>query len=698
VDKVTVAVSTDFLTAMGKLQKQQKEKVITFLTKFRNNPQAPSIKYEKIENAKDGNICSVRIDGTYRAIVVRQKNNGTYLLLWVDHHDEAYQWAKNKVCRINKATSSVQVFDVVDVKTVKASEDNKNVKPPLFNNVNDTQLVQLGIPEEQILLVRSFNCETDFYAAKEKFAPDSYEALEFIANGFNPEEVLASIKENIDVTSKTKNNLVDALHTSQSQRSFVIVNNDEEMVKIMSAPLEKWRVFLHPSQKKIVTKDFNGSAKVLGGAGTGKTVVAMHRAKWLAGKSGKDRILFTTFSSSLARDILDNLRTICTIDELKQIEVVNFDSWVVNFLRKKGYEYRIIYDEELQTLWDIAIESTGVELPGINNSFFYDEWSKVVCAQEAFSKKEYLTVPRIGRGIRLDRKMRMDIWKVFEEYKTLLNEEKVRDVELAMFECKALVKEPLYRYIIVDEGQDFNSSAFRLIRKIAGNQKPNDIFIVGDTHQRIYKYHTVLSRCGINIKGRSKYLKINYRTTEEIRKTAFGILNGEKFDDMDDCYDNGEITQSLTHGELPFIKNFITQEEEIKYLIKTIKNLEEEKVILKDICIIARTNKLVEEYRKSLSMNGLTAYKIAGSRLDDRQHDGVRLATMHRVKGLEFDYVFLVSANSNVLPLKAALNSTDNISKKQAELAEKCLIYVAMTRAKKATFVTSYGKQSKFIN
>src|SRR5262249_50252734 len=148
------------------------------------------------------------------------------------------------------------------------------------------------------------------------------------------------------------------------------------------APLEKWRVFLHPSQRKLVERDWNGPVRVLGGAGTGKTVAAMHRARWLVehhANKPADRVLFTTFTSNLAADIRENLHAICDASQLQRIEVVNLDAWVTSFLKARGESRRLIFvdDEKVQTFWAEAVNSYGSDL-GLETKFFQDEWEVVV--------------------------------------------------------------------------------------------------------------------------------------------------------------------------------------------------------------------------------------------------------------------------------------------------------------------------------
>ena len=696
-NKPTVAISTDFLTAYAALPRQKQGKVTEFFNKFRNDPMHPGINFEKINEGIDKNICSVRIDDTYRGIVVREPESNVYILLWVDHHDEAYAWAKRKKCSINKLTGSVQIFDVREV-----IEEQKAIdEPALFANISDEVFEKIGLPEEQLPMIKAIKTLEGLHSLKAAIPEEAFEGLEWLGNGFSVEEVLDTLYPETEKVEVKENDFAAALQTDTSRKSFVIVEGEEELQAIMQEPLEKWRIFLHPTQRKVVEKNFNGPARVLGGAGTGKTVVAMHRAKMLAANlESNGKILFTTYTKNLAEDIKDNLRKICTAEEMKRIDIINLDAWVFNFLRRQGYEYQIVYDEEVDKAWRDAIAIAGGDLSFVEN-FYKDEWVKVVQAQEVYDKVSYCKASRIGRGVRLDRKVRMQIWDVFDEYQNIMNEKLQRDVETAMYECRKILENKKligqYTSIIVDEGQDLSPSAYRLLRSLAGDEHRNDIFIVGDSHQRIYRNKAVLSKCGINVRGRSSYLRINYRTTEEIRKFAFGLLNGVSFDDLDDDYDNGKGCQSLTHGDKPEIKEFATPEKELDYLVSRIHELETAGIEQKNICIVARTHKLLDSYIAGLQRAGIKSFEIKANKTDDRTFEGVRIATMHRVKGLEFDYVFAVAVNKKVLPYGTRADFEDDISLEEFRTAEKCLLYVALTRARKSACVTCYGGLSELI-
>lgn len=695
-DNVKVAISSDFLTAFARLPRQVQGKVTEFVNKFRNNPMAPGINYEKLNSGIDKKIFSVRIDDTYRGIVVRQQEVGVYLLLWVDHHDEAYQWAARKRCEVNPKTGAIQVFDVQTVVEQASTPD----KVTLFALAKDEELLKLGVPEIQLDFVRSFINKEDFYKAEQSMPHDAYEHLSWLAEGFPMEEVLELVLEEQN-TSSTSENLATALDVPTTLKSFVVVDGEDELRRIMAEPLEKWRVFLHPTQRKIARKEYSGSARVLGGAGTGKTVVAMHRAKHLASKcEGQQRILMTTFTANLAADIRENLRKICTLEELRRIEVIHLDAWVNQFLRESGFSAQIGYDDVIKPLWERAVLLANIDLP-FETSFYEEEWNRIVIAQEALTLEKYVKATRNGRGTRLDRKKRMHIWKVFENYHNLMKENQIRDINTAMYESTKLLqsagRKPRYASIIIDEGQDFSDNAYRLIRALAGEEHPNDIFIVGDSHQRIYRNHPILSKCGINVRGRSSILKINYRTTEEIRKQALLLLKGISFDDLDEGFDLGDKCQSLTHGEKPIVENFGNANDEFDFILREVKKLKDNGVSLTDICVVARTKKLVDDYIALFTRAGIRSYAIKRNKAEDRSFDGLRVATMHRVKGLEFKYVFIAAVNNRIIPLSSAINKADTVSEEESITSEKCLLYVAMTRAQKGVYITSYGRKSEFL-
>lgn len=703
-----VAISSDFMNAFAAIPKKMQGKVLEFITKFRANPTAASINYEKIIQFKDESLRSVRIDNTYRGIVKKPDTGNVYMLLWVDHHDKAYDWAKNKKCTINPETGTLQVYDVDEVKIAavkqESAQHDKN-EEGLFASIHDRHLVKLGIPEELLHLVRSISTEEQLDRAVKHLPPEAHEALTALAAGYTLEEVLSDYARAVeDVPLVDTGDFKTALDNPVSKRQFFVVEDDIVLQEILEAPLEKWRVFLHPSQRSLVERDWNGPVRVLGGAGTGKTVVAIHRAKYLIEKvftDEHDKILFTTFTRNLAADIKENLAKICPDKLMRRIEVVNLDSWVSSFLKKSDYNYDIDYGKRTKTLWDKALTLAQGEL-GLDDIFYREEWERIIQPQAITSFAEYMKAPRIGRGVRLNRSDRKAIWQVFEEYRVLLNENNLREADDAMRDACALIKEKgnilPYRAVIVDEAQDMGAQAFMLIREIAGKEHPNDLFIVGDAHQRIYRHKVVLGRCGIKITGRSKTLRINYRTTEETRRWAVNLLDGVSFDDLDGGVDDQKGYKSLFHGLIPQVVHASSFQGEIDYISQYLKQVSDEGGNLHEVCLVARTHELLKQYEGALKGKGIDTYFIRRSEAEDRRKDGVRLATMHRVKGLEFDRVIIAGVNEGLVPLEVHSGATsDPMILRENDTQEKALLYVSATRARREVVVTSFGKTSKFL-
>jgi len=699
-DTFRVAIFDEFLDAFMKIPRAQQKKVNKFVRVFRENPTASSINYESINTFADQNLKTVRIDQAYRAIVLKPELGNVYVLLWVDNHDEAMAWAKNKKVAIHPETGSLQVLSM-DAVDAAPPEPAVAAVPPLFEKIRDRELRRIGVPDELLPNVRDLRTPEQLDALQEALPEEAYEALFFLAEGDSLEEVeqalATSPAENVDTSD-----FEAALDRDSTKRRFVVVTSDEALGAMLDAPMEKWRVFLHPSQRQLVYRSWNGPMRVLGGAGTGKTVVAMHRAAYLAGQvfsDEDDRILFTTFTKNLAADIKANLNKLCTPEALKRIEVVHLDKWVTGLLKRSGYEYEIAYwpgDPRLNKAWEnsIALAPTGMFPP----NFYRDEWELVIQAKGCEQQKDYIRASRAGRGVRLSRSQRKEIWPVFEEYRHQLERANLREPEDAMRDAAALLGggsvRVSYRSVIVDEAQDMSTNAFVLLRQIIPEERPDDLFIVGDGHQRIYRKKVILGRAGINVRGRrGRRLRINYRTTDEIRKFAVALLEGVDVDDLDGGQDSTKGYKSLMHGEPPRVEVFTTIDEEADAIAEWVKGGDVEQT-----CLVARTKDLRDKYERAMKKRGLETYPVKRSAAEDTSAPGLRVATMHRVKGIEFSRMAIAGVSEDNMPWKSTVaRSDDDAVRAEAIGRERALFYVASTRAKKAVLITAHGKPSEWL-
>lgn len=643
----------------------------------------------------------------------------------------------------------------------KVPELHTGPLPDTYLALTDNDMRRFGVPDMYVPVMCTRKTWEAFDRWGSRLPEDAFAYLTFVAEGLPKSEVFGlldetegqtsdrlGLEQQIPASSVESGEEADpedfraALSSYASQQSFVVVQGEADLKRILDAPLEQWRVFLHPSQRLYVEHDYHGPFRLLGGAGTGKTVVAMHRAKRLAARllrsGSRQKVLFTTYSRNLATDIASNLKLICTADEFNTIDVVNLDKLVKDLLMGHGYSGEIWYDgsrdhgNDLDAAWRKAITSIGVNDSKLTVSFFKSELSQVIVPQQVRNAADYMRVLRKGRGTRLNRAQKLVVWQVVETYRRIMQANGAYDVDTAMQNVVSLLTQGdtprKYAHVVVDEGQDFSTPAYRVIRALV-DEGDNDIFIVGDAQQRIYGHTAVLSKCGIRIQGRARKLRINYRTTEQIRSAADSIFRSSgadvadsvfaavrgiedaspatTFDDLDGEESPTGDSRSLMSGPVPETQRFASQSDEmdavrewIYGLCGTAENMagdefDGERVDPRNVCVVARSRYCIDQWYKTLD-DGLPygVYRL-GRDAENRQRQGIRIATMHRVKGLEFDYVVVVDVNDGVCPPKPALQSAgaDPATLNDIYREERSLIYVAMTRAKKGVLLTGVSAQ-----
>lgn len=686
--KPKVALSQDFLLQLPKLPSNVQAKIMKWAFLFQTDPKSPSINYEKIHAAAESNLKSVRIDQDWRGIVFKPDVGDVYVLLHVDRHDPAYRWAERRKLTINPVTGAMQMVvieeiaaDLVEAPPVKVAKPTQT--DALFSGLSDHELMSLGLPREMLSNVRKINIEADLDAIQSILPVEAYEGLFLVAAGDTVDQVLISRETRVDQKIDT-DDFVAALEKPESLSRFVVVQDDQAMQAIMNAPLAQWRIFLHPTQHKLAMGDRSGPVRVLGGAGTGKTVLAMHRAKWLAEHRTVDgqKVLVTTFTKNLALDIEDNLKSMCSKDTMAKIEVRNLDAWVHAYMRSNKLEHRIVYgrsSDAAAQAWQAALATKDGSL-GLMDDFYEQELEQVILAQGLTTLDEYRTARRTGRGVVLSRSKRDAVWPVFEEYRGQLASRKLKEVddayrEVAAFMTKELEagrKMPAYSAVVVDETQDLGPQALKLLRAImpAGN---NDLFFVGDGHQRIYaRNRAAMSKCGIDIRGRSRKLYLNYRTTDEIRKQAVALLEGCEIDNLDDGHDETKRYKSLSHGPSPLMVTFKGIEQATEKALELSRNWlsQSGETGSTSTCVITYSKDVRDASAKVFAKAGLKTALIDENHNLSSSEETVYFSTMHRAKGLEFDQVIVIS------PSEYLGDPLETDSKRK-------LIYVALTRAKK---------------
>lgn len=685
-------LSDTFYEAVLSLPKKIQSKVIAFQKKFRENNAANGIHLEPIAQFKDNALRSARVDDNYRAII-GVLGDDAYHLLYVGTHEDAYSWGMRKRFAWNEHTQSCQLITVTESEEVVSKASPDSAENAFFKDVTDEKLLAIGVPQELLGKVRSIQTLDDLDPLDDMLPNDAYENIFNLMDGENIDDIIADIE-----SGRAKAN-EDKLLSDNNKRRFVELTDDDELQRIIDKDMDIWQLFLHPSQRKLVNADYKGTMKVSGGAGTGKTVAALHRMKYLTSNPNAN-VLFTTYT----RTLKENLEGLVQKMEINRSRYVlnNIDQVLIECARqyhiKEGFKI-LDYsgDEESLKLWREVLET---EVTEFDEHFLYDEYIDVIVYFGNADARSYMMQQRVGRTKALSRKQRIEIWKLVEKYVALKQERKYVD-RLELFnETTNYLNEHNVRpftNVIADEFQDFSNPELKFLRALVAEGR-NDLFLTGDPMQRIYSGRKInFSAAGINVRGvRSRRLKINYRTTEPIKRVAVSIIKGQTYDDMDGGTESTKGYVSLIHGgEKPQYVMVSNATEEVTQVAEWIEACKNAGISLKDICIAAPSMGLMKELQTRLHTDG-TAYKVLKGTSKQGASDGVSLCTFHSLKGLEFKAVILMGVNERNVPSKATeaypFNGMDALEKKEYLSSKRSLLYVAITRARGLTYMVGYGE------
>jgi superfamily I DNA/RNA helicase/mRNA-degrading endonuclease RelE of RelBE toxin-antitoxin system len=713
-----LAISKDYFPAYARLPRKAQHRADEFLKKFEHDSKLASIHLEPLHDVLDGALRSARIGDDYRMILRAPERGDVFLVLYADHHDEAYRWAATKRTAIHPKTGSLQIFDVERAERALptvlapppvAPASTPTPTPGLFDAHPDETLFLAGVPWPLLPAVRAVQSEEQLDRLLPHLPPEGAEMLTGLAAGLSLDEALEEVFGRVAPPAAAPEppapdvlDLPAALERPTTQRQFRLLDGELDLDRALRHPLDVWRVFLHPRQKRIAEARTKGPMRVLGGAGTGKTVAALHRAAFLAKSvypKPDDRILFTTFTTNLAEDLRAQLGKLLEPDALARVEVRSIDAWAAALLRSRGKSARLALDEDQRRHFRAAYEGYGQD--EIPLDFYWAEWRDVVREQGLTTADEYVAAVRRHRGVPLSRAERRRLWPVFQAYREDLEGQGLKEpfdlLRAARAELEAAPSAPRYRSIVLDEAQDFSLEALRLVRAIAGPEHPDDLFLVGDAHQRIYGRRVTLSSAGISVRGRrTQTLRLNYRTTGAIGRYATRVLGDAEVDDLDDGKADRRGYVSVREGPPPVVRHFPTARAEEEAALEIVRELLAIPLPAESICLLARTRGiLVDRFAPALSRAGIPCVLL------DRQEPaegGVRLATMHRAKGLEFAAVLLVDVSEGVLPWRSPeLESEDALVSELALSRERALLYVAASRARDELYVLSHGEPSVLL-
>jgi hypothetical protein len=688
-------IADTFTDSLGRLTAQEQKAVKTTAFDLQMDPSAPGLSFHKLDRAKDTNFWSVRVNADIRLIVHR--TSASLLLAYVDHHDAAYKWAERRKIERHPTTGAMQLVEVRErieeieifrTKEVEAPVATAPVVKPsvsLFDNLRKYELMAFGVPEEWVDDVRKATEDTLFDIITH-LPQEAQEALLKLAVGEKPEPPKPAPVE------------ADPFAHPDAQRRFRVLTNVEELRQALDYPWDKWAVFLHPAQSELVEREFSGPARISGSAGTGKTIVALHRAVHLARVHDQARVLLTTFSKPLANSLRVKLASLVASEPeiaaritVKAITAVGYDVYTARFGQPQ-----IAAPALIKTL--ITKAAAEVEGHKFSSHFLFGEWTEVADAWQLKTWEAYRDVSRLGRKTRIGGKQREILWTIFERVRAALAERKAvtwAEVFGRLADQLATDKQRPYDHAVVDECQDLGVAEARFLGVLASGQS-DGLFFTGDLGQRIFQQPFSWKALGLDVRGRSFTLRINYRTSHQIRLHADRLLPST-VSDVDGNAEGRRGTVSMFDGPSPLVTVCKDTGKEAEAVGAWIAQRLEEGCQPHEIGVFVRSDAEIKRARAAL--------KIAGARsieLSDKievEDGSVAISTMHFAKGLEFRSVVVMACDDEVIPLQERIESVaDDADLEEVYDTERHLLYVACTRARDHLLITGVDPVSEFLD
>ena len=717
---MTFRIAKTFTTSLERLASADRAAANDATMRLLADPAHPGLSFHRLGNAKDKRFWSVRANDDVRVIVHR--DGDAFLLCYADHHDAAYRWAERRKLEEHPTTGAMQLVEVRErveevVKRIVVPEmvSGTEAERPLFAHLDEVALLGYGVPPEWVADAQRVT-ESGLFELAEHLPEEAADALVSLAVGEVP-DVPRPVPTDAGASGTgsgashvAARGLADDLlggpdrvadpfeHPAARQR-FRTVAGADELERALSAPWEQWAVFLHPTQQELVTRDFSGPARVMGSAGTGKTVVALHRTVHLASRDDHARVLLGTFSGELAAHLETKLRVLTrNLPRLRErIDVATLASLAARLHRVHfGADPSYVTREWLMELLTEASSAVGA---GFSESFLVSEWAQVVDARQLRGWEAYRTVERIGRKTRLPESARARAWAVFERVWQMLDDEGLR-TEASVYDRLAAVyahegRAP-YDHVVLDEAQDASASQLRFLARLVGGQ-PNGLFFAGDLGQRIFQQPFSWLSVGVDVRGRARTLKVNYRTSHQIRSCADRLLD-ERTDDVDGETQERRGTISVFDGPTPRIDLHETAEAEQAAVASWLEERLTGGLAPSEVALFARSESEVHRAMGAAERAGVPARVLDGHITTNRPDEAITITTMHRAKGLEFRAVAVMACDEDVVPSRERLeNAADMVELQEIHETERHLLYVAATRARDELRISGVTPGSEFL-
>lgn len=681
-------IASTFQDSLLKLTADEQKLVKTTVFDLQVNPANPGLKFHKLRSVKDKRFCSVYANMDIRVIV--HKDGSNFLVCYAGHHEPAYRWAKNRRLTTHPKTGAAQLVEVqerVEKIVIPQYVESKPIpieKPLIFKDVPDEELLGYGVPEDLLATVRKVD-EDSLLDLADHLPEEAAEALLERATGGKPS--IAS-----EVTPEA-----DPFDHPDAKRRFCLMNNSEELKSALEFPWDKWTIFLHPDQHQLVKRDFNGPARVAGSAGTGKTIVALHRAVYLTKNNPDSRVLLTTFSEPLANALRKKVRRLVNSEPTlaERLEVYAMSSLGQHLYKRNCGSYKMASKADIESF----IQKASEEAPEhkFSESFLWNEWSFVVDAWQLKTWEDYRDVRRLGRRTRLAETQRAILWGIFERVRADLAESglmTLSDIYEGVTQHMSAASRVPFDFAVVDEAQDINIAELKMLAALGGD-RPNALFFSGDLGQRIFQQPFSWKALGVNIQGRSHSLKVNYRTSHQIRRMADHLLPTE-LADVDGNAEGRKGTVSVFNGPEPEIRIAADTEAEIKAVAEWLKQCQEDGIRPDEIGVFVRSDDQIERAQEVVSLSGMKDHLLSEKMRGES--NAVSLSPMHLAKGLEFRAVVAMACDDEVIPSPTRIETvTDESDLEDVYNTERQLLYVALTRARERLLVTAVVPASEFL-
>lgn len=672
-------IADTFMKSLGGLEREEQNLVKQSAFEFQANPESPGFSFHKLDRARDPRFWSFRVNRDLR-IIVHRDAGASLMLCYAGHHDDAYQWAERRTLEVHPSTGAAQLVEVKERVEEIVRQVVREEEPPLFAKYEPSYLLGLGVPAEWLDAVRTVGDQA-FMELAAQLPEEAAERLLDLAAG-KPVPLPGAA-----VTS-------DPFEHPDAQRRFKAVETHGELRAALDAPWDRWRIFLHPEQRALVSQHHGGPARVTGGAGTGKSVVALHRAAFLAHAYPEGRILLSTFSKALAVRLEHSLNVLMGDDPARhRVDVQHLHALAAALVSDGGGTCTAATSDELSQCIEAALQGRANEW--LDATFLRSEWHYVVDAHGITRLEDYKAVSRRGRGVPLSAKKRAIAWAALEAVHHELARRRLGTFNLlCVAAAERIANQAPYQHVIIDECQDFGPAELRLVRALC-NPGDNDLFFCGDEGQRIYRPPVSWLSLGIDVRGRSSRLTLNYRTTEQIRRRADALLPTEVADA--DGERENRHTRSVLSGPAPELTGFDTAAAEREALATWLRERQTEGTPLHEIAIFARTQKLLEE-RAVPALKGarLPFQSIKSESVPEPER--LVLGTFHAAKGLEFRAVALVGCDKAQVPLRTVVSKIRDAGERAEVIEhERHLLYVACTRARERLRATWSGEGCEWL-